>query len=138
MLDIHGNLSESNAHNFFLVLNNNLCTPTDKNVLGGITKDVLISIAQENKIEVVEGDFTPYDLYNADEAFLSSTSPTIVPIQSVNGLKIGKQVPGPVTKLLTKAWSQMVGVDIVVQALAQLAPDEAKSLLKMWENARAA
>jgi branched-chain amino acid aminotransferase len=138
MLDIHGNLSESNAHNLFLVLNNNLCTPTDKNVLGGVTKDVLISIAQDNKIEVVEGDFTPYDLYNADEAFLSSTSPTIVPIQSVNGVKIGKQVPGPVTKRLTKAWSQMVGVDIVAQALGHLAPDEGKSLLKMWEKARAA
>ena len=69
MLDIHGNLSESNAHNLFLVLNNNLCTPADKNVLGGVTKDILISIAQENKIKVVEGDFTPYDLYNADEAF---------------------------------------------------------------------
>jgi branched-chain amino acid aminotransferase len=138
MLDIQGNLSESNAHNLFLVLNNNLCTPTDKNVLGGVTKDVLISIAQANKIEVVEGDFTPYDLYNADEAFLCSTSPTIVPIQSVNSLKIGKQVPGPVTKRLTEAWSQMVGVDIVVQALGQLAPDEGKNLLKMWEKARAA
>ena len=138
MLDIHGNLSESNAHNLFLVLNNNLCTPTDKNVLGGVTRDILISIAQENKIKVVEGDFTPYDLYNADEAFLSSTSPTIVPIQSVNSVKIGKQVPGPVTKRLTKAWSQMVGVDIVAQALGQLAPDEGKGLLKMWAKARAA
>jgi branched-chain amino acid aminotransferase len=138
MLDIHGNLSESNAHNFFLVAGKKLCTPTDKNVLGGITRDTLISIAEENKIDVIEGDFTPYDLYNADEAFLASTSPTIVPIQSVNGVKIGKRVPGRVTTQLLQAWSQMVGVDIVVQALGQLAPDERNRLLEIWGAARAA
>jgi branched-chain amino acid aminotransferase len=138
MLDIHGNLSESNAHNFFLVVDKKLCTPTAKNVLGGITRDTLISIAEENKIDVIEGDFTPYDLYNADEAFLASTSPTIVPIQSVNGVKIGKRVPGRVTTQLIQAWSQMVGVDIVVQALGQLAPDERNRLLKIWGEARAA
>lgn len=137
MLDINGNLSESNAHNVFLVLDNKLCTPTDKNVLGGITRDTLVSIAKENKIEVVEGDFTPYDLYNADEAFLASTSPTIVPLQSVNGIKIGKQVPGSVTTRLIKAWSNLVGVDIVVQALGHLAED-GKGLLKIWGDARAA
>lgn len=138
MLDIHGNLSESNAHNFFLVLDKKLCTPTNKNVLGGITRDTLLSIAREKKVDVIEGDFTPYDLYNADEAFLASTSPTIVPIQSVNGVKIGKQVPGAVTTQLLNAWSQMVGVDIVVQALGGLAPDERNSLLKIWGERRAA
>ncbi|HWO41385.1 MAG TPA: aminotransferase class IV [Candidatus Eisenbacteria bacterium] len=137
MLDIHGNLSESNAHNVFLVIDDRLCTPTDKNVLGGITRDTLISIAKENSIEVVEGDFTPYDLYNADEVFLASTSPTIVPIQSVNGVTIGKQAPGPVTRRLLKAWGTMVGVDIVAQALGALG-DEGKTLLRIWEERWAA
>jgi branched-chain amino acid aminotransferase len=137
MLDISGNLSESNAHNVFLILENKLCTPTDKNVLGGITRETLLSIAQENRIDVVEGDFTPYDLYNADEAFLASTSPTIVPIQSVNGVQIGKQVPGPVTMRLLKAWSQMVGIDIVAQALGSLG-DEGQMLLRMWQERWAA
>lgn len=138
MLDINGNLSESNAHNFFLVLNGTLCTPTNKNVLGGITRDTLFSIAKENRIHVAEGDFTPYDLYNADEAFLASTSPTIVPIQSVNGVKIGKQAPGFITTRLIEAWSKMVGVDIVMQALTHLAPDLRQSLLKAWQEKRAA
>jgi branched-chain amino acid aminotransferase len=137
MLDINGNLSESNAHNLFLIVDQKLCTPTDKNVLGGITRETLISIAKENRIDVVEGDFTPYDLYNADEAFLASTSPTIVPIQSINGVKIGKQVPGPVTTRLLKAWSNMVGVDIVAQALGSLG-DEAKPLLQIWQERWAA
>jgi hypothetical protein len=56
----------------------------------------------------------------------------------VNGVKIGKRVPGRVTTQLLQAWSQMVGVDIVVQALGQLATEERNSLLKIWGEARAA
>lgn len=138
MLDINGNLSETNSTNFFLVLKGMLCTPTDKNVLGGITRATLLPLAEELGIKVVEGDFTPYDLYNADEAFLAGTSPTIVPVQSVNGVKIGKQIPGPVTLRLIKAWSKMVDVDIVAQALSHLDKKEQEQLLKVWEEKRAA
>jgi branched-chain amino acid aminotransferase len=138
MLDVQGNLSESNAHNFFLLAEQKLCTPTARNVLGGITRDTLLALAREKKIDVIEGDFTPYDLYNADEAFLASTSPTIVPIRSVNGVRIGKQVPGPVTTRLLTAWSDAMGVDIVEQALGGLPLDERKSLLKIWSERRAA
>src|SRR5918911_864207 len=106
MLDINGNLSETNSANFFLVLNGMLCTPTDKNVLGGITRATILPLAIDLGIKVVEGDFTPYDLYNAEEAFLAGTSPTIVPIKTVNGAKIGKGVPGPVTLRLIAAWNK--------------------------------
>ena len=138
MLDLDGNISESNAHNFFLVLNGRLCTPTNKNVLDGITKHTLFTLANKQNIDVMEGDFTPYDTYNADEAFLASTSPTIVPVQSINGVKTGAEVPGPVTKKLMLAWSEMVGLDIVVQALSHLDPQESQSLLKAWKGKTAA
>ena len=46
MLDIDGNLSETSAHNFFLVVDGKLCTPTDRNVLGGITKAVIFDLAE--------------------------------------------------------------------------------------------
>jgi len=78
MLDLDGNISESNAHNFFLVLDGKLCTPLNKNVLDGITKQVVHELAANLEIEVVEGNFTAYDAYNAEEAFLASTSPTIM------------------------------------------------------------
>ncbi len=120
MLDIEGNLSESSVHNFLLVARGKLCTPTDKNVLGGITKETLFALAKNLEIEVMEGDFTPYDAYSAEEAFLASTSPTIVPVQSINGIKIGTEVPGPITKRFLQAWSRMVGIDIVAQALNHL------------------
>jgi branched-chain amino acid aminotransferase len=134
MLDLDGNISESNAHNFFLVVNGKLCTPSNKNVLDGITKDALFGLASKLEIEVMEGNFTPYDAYNAEEAFLASTSPTIVPVQSINGVRPTREVPGPVTKRLIQAWSEMVGVDIVLQALNHLVGEERERLLKEWRD----
>ena len=138
MLDLDGNISESNAHNFFLVCNGRLCTPANKNVLDGITKDALFELAAKLEIEVMDGDFTPYDAYNAEEAFLASTSPTILPVQSINGVRPTKEVPGPVTKRLIRAWSDMVGLDIVAQALSHLGPGERERLLREWQAMLAA
>ncbi|MBM4260975.1 MAG: branched-chain amino acid aminotransferase [Deltaproteobacteria bacterium] len=138
MLDIHGNLSETSAHNFFLVVNGKLCTPTDRNVLGGITKVAVFELAAQLGIEIVEDEFTPFDLYTAEEAFLASTSPTIVPVRSVNGAKIGKGAPGPMTLRLIAAWNKMVGMDMVDQSLSHLDQDERDRLAALWRNKRAA
>lgn len=134
MLDLDGNISESNAHNFFLVCNGKLCTPSNKNVLDGITKSALFELAAKLKIEVMDGNFTPYDAYNAEEAFLASTSPTLLPVQSINGVRPTREVPGPVTKRLIQSWSDMVGLDIVEQALNHLEPGDRNRLLKEWRD----
>jgi len=138
MLDIHGNLSETSAHNFFLVINGKLCTPSDRNVLGGITKEAIFGLAKQLGIEICEANFTPYDLYTAEEAFLASTSPTIVPVRTVNGAKIGNGVPGPMTVRLIAAWNKMVGIDIVDQALSHLDKDERDRLTSLWQKKKAA
>lgn len=104
----------------------------DKNVLDGITKDAIFSLAAKLGIEVMDGNFTAYDAYNAEEAFLASTSPTIVPVQSIGGVKPRADVPGPITKRLIQAWSKMVEVDIVAQALNHLDAAERDSLLAAW------
>lgn len=138
MLDIHGNLSETSAHNFFLVINGKLCTPTDRNVLGGITKMAIFELARQLGMDVVEDEFTPFDLYTAEEAFLASTSPTIVPVCSVNGAKIGDGAPGPMTLRLIGAWNKMVGMDMVDQALSHLDQHERDRLTALWSNKKAA
>jgi branched-chain amino acid aminotransferase len=138
MLDIDGNLSETSAHNFFLVVNGKLCTPSDRNVLGGITKEAVFGLARQLGIEIVEGNFTPYDLYTAEEAFLASTSPSFVPVRTVNGAKIGKGAPGPMTLRLIGAWNKMVGMDIVDQALSHLDKNERDRLMALWQNKKAA
>jgi len=138
MLDIDGNLSETSAHNVFLVDGGKLCTPSDRNVLGGITRGVVFDLARKLSIEVVEGNYTPFDLYNAEECFLASTSPTIIPVKTVNGVKIGKGAPGPVTLRLIGAWNEMVSIDIVDQALSHLDTQERSRLLDRWQSKRPA
>ncbi len=138
MLDIDGNLAETDITNFFFVTGGRLCTPRARNVLGGITRETVFELAQDLGIEAVEGDFTPYDVYTADEAFLSGTSGTMQPVRSLNGAAIGDALPGPVTLRLIRAWNDMVGLDYVAQALGHLGDNESKDLLAVWRKRLAA
>jgi branched-chain amino acid aminotransferase len=136
MLDMDGNIAETHMGNFFFISGGKLCTSTDKNVLGGITRATIFSLAGEQGIPVVEGNFTPYDVFSADEAFTASTGPTMVPVKSLNGVAIGDAIPGPVTLRLIKAWNKMVGVDIVSQALSHLTDPSKQRALGEWEKLR--
>jgi branched-chain amino acid aminotransferase len=132
MLDLDGNISETHLGNFFFVSGGKLCTSTDRTVLGGVTRSTLFSLADEMGIPVVEADFTPYDVYCADEAFTASTSPSIVPVKSLNGTTIGTSIPGPVTLKLMRAWEEMVGIDFVSQALGHIEDRDKQHLLGEW------
>jgi branched-chain amino acid aminotransferase len=89
--------------------------------LAGISRETVIELAQGLNIEVREADIDLYDVYTADEAFVTSTSFCICPVSSVNGSIIGDGgVPGPVTDRLQKAYSDLVGIDIVGQYLTRL------------------
>jgi branched-chain amino acid aminotransferase len=136
MLDMDGNISETHNANFFFVSGGKLYTPTERNVLGGVTRSTLIGIAGELGIPVVEGNFTPFDVYCADEAFTASTSPTMVPVRSLNGVAIGTAMPGPITLKLMRAWREMVGMDFVDQALAHIEDKDKQRLLGEWEKIR--
>jgi branched-chain amino acid aminotransferase len=136
MLDLDGNISETHLGNFFFVHGGKLCTSTDRNVLGGITRATLFSMAGDLGIPVVEGNFTPYDVYCADEAFTASTSPTIVPVRSLNGVAIGEALPGPLTLRLMREWEKMVGIDFVGQAIAHIEDRDKQRLLGEWAKLR--
>ena len=143
MLDLDGNITETDTTNFFFISRGRLCTPTERNVLGGITRQALFELAAGLGIEVVEGDFTPYDVYTADEAFLSGTSGCIQPVRSLNGAAVGGadvggDLPGPVTMRLIHAWNEMIGYDYIDQALGHLGDNEAKDLLAAWQKRLAA
>jgi branched-chain amino acid aminotransferase len=136
MLDLDGNISETHLGNFFFVDGGKLCTSNDRTVLGGVTRSTLLSMASELGIPVVKGNFTPYDVYCADEAFTASTSPSIVPVKSLNGVAIGKAVPGPITLKLMQEWEKMVGIDFVSQALAHIEDRDKQRLLGEWAKLR--
>jgi branched-chain amino acid aminotransferase len=116
MLDLDGNIAENSGANFFFVRGSELCTSPTSTVLEGITRATVMELARAQQLRTVEGDFSVYDVYTADEAFLTTTTYCILPVARLNGAPIGGKAPGPVTRRLTEAWSRMVGVDIVAQA----------------------
>ena len=121
LLDAGGNLAEGMGSNIFLVSGNTLLTPREQTVLSGISRETVIDLAREAGIAVVERDLDLYDAYNADEAFLTSTSLCVCPVASVNGAPIGGgAVPGPMTRRLSEAYSRFIDFDFVAQYLKRL------------------
>ena len=121
LLDTDGNISEGAGSNFFIVKDGVALTPREQFVLSGISRRTVIDLAQELDIRVQEANIDLFDAYTADEAFITSTSFCICPVSTVNGSRLGAEVvPGPVTDRLQKAYSGLVGIDIVAQYLAHL------------------
>ena len=89
---------------------------------------MVIELAEDLGIPCREADITPYDVYNADEAFITSTSKCILPVGRLNGIRIGQTIPGPVTRRLLETRSARVELDIVEQALAHLSLEARQAL----------
>ncbi len=117
LLDVEGNVTEGLGYNVFIVNDGVLKTPKDDNILQGVSRQVVFELAESLGIPALEEDLQPYDLYTADEVFFSRTSPRIVPVSRVDKRPIGSEIPGPVTRQLLAAHSELVGVDIVGQSL---------------------
>ena len=117
MLATDGTLAESSMANVFFVRGGRVYTPR-RNILEGIMRQNVLEIAPTASVEVIEGDFTAYDIRVADEAFLTTTSFSILPIGYINGRQFPNGIPGPVTQRLMTAWQRATGVDFVAQALS--------------------
>lgn len=128
LLDLEGQITEYTSGNFFMVRQGSLVTPFERTSLGGVSRETVLELAAELGIPTREADLTPYDAYNADEAFITSTSKCMLPVGRLNGIRIGARVPGPITKRLLDTWSARVEVDIVEQALSHLDTTERQSL----------
>jgi Branched-chain amino acid aminotransferase/4-amino-4-deoxychorismate lyase len=115
LLDPDGFVAEGTGDNFFIVKNKVIITPEGRNILRGISRDYIFELSKELGIECVERNIEPYDVYTADEAFMTGTPFCLLPVASLNSVKIGNQVMGPVTKRIIDAWGKSAGVDIVKQ-----------------------
>jgi branched-chain amino acid aminotransferase len=121
LLDVNGNLAEGMGSNIFVVRENRLYTPSERYVLGGISRQMTIDLAHKLGISVMEGDIDLYDAATAEEMFLTSTSLCIAGVRTFNGAKVGDgRVPGPITRRLTDAYIAEVGCDFVKQYLDRL------------------
>ena len=121
LLDEAGNLTEGRGSNIFLVKDGTVATPKGQYVLEGITRRTVLDLANGLGLDTAECDLDLFDAYTADEAFLTSTSLCICPVTSVNGTSIGSgRPPGPATRQLMQAFSDLAGMDFEEQYLAHL------------------
>ena len=121
LLDNRGFLTEGIGSNIFLVKDGVAYTPKEQYVLGGISRETAIELADEIDLDVVETDLDMYDALTSDEIFLTSTSLCICPVRKVQGNSVGNgDVPGPVTKALMDAYVDFVDFDWVGQYLKRL------------------
>ena len=109
MLTREGYVAECTADNIFIVSNGILCTPclTDS-ALEGITRSFVMEIAERAGMTIRESHLTQYDLYTADECFLTGTGAESMPITKIDGRIIGSGRPGELTKKLAKLFHEAV------------------------------
>ena len=115
LLDTDGFIAEGTGDNFFIVKDKVIITPEPRNILRGISRAYIFELAQQLGLQCIEKNIEQYDVYMADEAFMTGTPFCILPVTSLNGEKISDGKMGKITDKLLETWSKNVGVDIVKQ-----------------------
>jgi branched-chain amino acid aminotransferase len=108
LLDTEGYVSEGSGENVFIVRNGLLKTTPLTSILEGITRNSVITIAQDERIRTAEERFTRDELYIADEAFFTGTAAEVTPIKESDGRIIGNGKPGAITGKLQSIFFDIV------------------------------
>jgi branched-chain amino acid aminotransferase len=121
LLDTRGFLTEGIGSNIFTIKDGVMYTPQEQYVLGGISRETAIEMAQRLDIPVVTKDIDMFDAMTADEIFLTSTSLCICGVRSFQGRQIGAgNAAGPITKALMNEYVDFVEFDWIGQYLKRL------------------
>jgi len=116
LLDPDGFVAEGTGDNFFIVKDGVVITPEGRNILRGVSRAYVINeLCPALGLSVVEKNIEPYDVYTADEAFMTGTPFCMLPVTSLNGNPIGLGAVGGVFHSILSKWSANVGIDIVRQ-----------------------
>jgi branched-chain amino acid aminotransferase len=108
MLNSQGHVAEASGDNIFAVKGNRLMTPTTWcGALEGITRDKVMELAREQGLEVSETVMTRYEIWTADEAFLTGTAAEVIAVTELDNRFVGDGRPGPVTKSLIEAYRKL-------------------------------
>lgn len=100
MLDVNGFVSEATADNFFIVRDETVMAPPKVTNLQGITRETALEIAREMGLKTREEFFTLFDVYSADEAFITGTAAEVGPVVKLDHRVIGDGKPGTITKAI--------------------------------------
>jgi len=108
LLNMQGRVAEGATDNIFIVKNGALLTPPlHDGALAGITRAAVMELAVSLGVDVSERSLSPFDLYTADECFLTGTAVELVPVRSVDARPV-RQCPGPLFKKLHEAFARLV------------------------------
>lgn len=108
MLDPHGFVNTTNACNFFIVRKGQVWTSTGDYCMNGVTRQKVIDLCRENDIPVFEKNYSLYEAYGADEAFLTGTFGAQTPIYDIDGRVIGTGEAGPMTHKIRALYAALV------------------------------
>ena len=112
MLDVHGFVATCNATNFFMVKNNEVWTSTGQYCMNGITRGNVIELCEQNGIVCKQKNFSLFDVYGADEAFVTGSFGGLTPVIKIDGKTIGSGKPGIMTERLSKLYQALVEKEI--------------------------
>lgn len=115
LLDLEGNITECAGSNFLIARDRTVYSPTSRNILEGVSLITVRELAAELGWNWVEKDLQPYDVVNADEAWLTTTPYCVAPCTKINNTPVGEGKPGPMFAELIAAWNKRVGLDILKQ-----------------------
>src|SRR5262249_4253309 len=108
-LDVYGNVSEGSGQNIFIARDGVLHTPPlGSSILGGITRETVITLARDLGYTVTESVIPREALYIADEVFFVGTAAEVTPIRSIDKIKIGDGRRGPITEALQRAFFDVI------------------------------
>lgn len=112
MLNVEGYVAEATGDNIFIVKEGKLITPPPyAGILEGITRNTVMGLARDMGIKVKESLFTLFDVYVADECFLTGTAAEVIPVVKVDGRVIGNGKPGEMTKRLIEAFRSLTRIE---------------------------
>ena len=113
MLDPHGFVNTTNACNFFIVRKGEVWTSTGDYCMNGVTRQKVIDLCRANGIAVFEKNYSLYEAYGADEAFLTGTFGAQTPVAEIDGKPIGNG-ERPVTARIRELYKELIAEDIAI------------------------
>ncbi|MCB1380927.1 MAG: aminotransferase class IV [Alphaproteobacteria bacterium] len=118
MLDPHGFVATCNSTHFFIVRRGEVWTSTGQYCIPGITRGNMIRLCRENDIPVFEKPFSLYDVYGADEAFVTGTFAGLIPVRIIDGRPVRHPLstqewsgPGPISRRLSQLYKELCLAD---------------------------
>ena len=115
LMGTDGFIAEGSGDNFFIVKDGVVITPEGRDCLVGISRNYIFELCEELNIKCIEKNIEPYHIYTADEAFMTGTPFSILPVFRFNETPVGDGKFGKITKILLDKWGKNMGVDIIKQ-----------------------